>query len=120
MLLQSCLIAVAVLAGLSTLILLRSKYEKPCSGNYRPRDETRPDDSILEAVMPEIEDADGLHVLAAAFCCVAAATHGTNPAHQEQLASAFYDLCCTGFKGVKLDPAVKAFVDGMMLKAKKK
>ena len=70
--------------------------------------------------MPEIEDANGLHVLASAFCLIAAGAHSKDPGHQQQLATTFYDLCCTGFEGVKLDPAVKLFVDGLMDKAKKK
>lgn len=116
MLPQLSLLAAVALAGLSTLILLWSRYEKPCSGCYRPRKETIRD--AKEAVMPD--NADGLHLIAAAFCCVAAGAHSKDPANQEQLAAHLYDLCLTGFEGVKVDPAIKAFVDGMMLKAKKK
>ena len=115
MLLVSCSLAVAVLAALSTLILLLSRFEKPCSGNYRPRAVILRD--ISEAEMPV--DSDGLHTLAAAFCCVAAGAHSKDPANQEQLAAILYELCCTGFEGVRVDPAVKAFVEGMKLSAKK-
>ena len=122
MLLPSCLIALVVLAALSAFILLKSKYGKSCSGNYQPRKLTGR--YTPEANMPELVDdlveSDGLHILASAFCCVAAGAHSKDPAHQEQIAATFYDLCCTGFEGVKVDPAVKLFVDGLLDKAKKK
>lgn len=115
MLWQSCVIAVVVLAVLSSLISLRSKSGKGCSGNYRRRAETSPERNMLEAVMPEHE-SDGLHTLAAAFCFLAAGAHSKDPADQEQIGASFYDMCLTGCEGVKINPAIKAFVDGMLSK----
>jgi hypothetical protein len=113
MLWQSCLIAVAVMALLSTFILLRSKYASGCSASYRTRAETSREDSAVP------DDVDSLHTLAAAFCLIAAGAHSKDPGNQQQLGSVFYDLCCTGFEGITADPAVKAFVDGLELTAKK-
>jgi hypothetical protein len=113
MLWQSCLIAVAVMALLSTFILLRSKYASGCSASYRTRAETSREDSAVP------DDVDSLHTLAAAFCLIAAGAHSKDPGHQQQLAASFYNDCCTGFEGIRIDPAVEAFVTGLKLDAKK-
>ena len=118
MLWLSCAIMAGVSAGLSALILLSWKYGKPCSGNYQPR--TRFGASLLEAVMPELEDANGLHVLASAFCLLAAGAHSKDAGHQEQIGAAFYELCCSGFGDVRMDPAVKVMVEGIVAATKAK
>jgi hypothetical protein len=117
MLLQSSLLAVAVLAGLSTLILLLSRFEKPCSGNYRTRDEIAR--LLSEAEMPELAESSGLHALAGAFCCVAAGAHSKTVAEQQQIAATLYDLCTSHFEHVRMDEAVKVMVEGIIATAQK-
>jgi hypothetical protein len=118
MLLRSCMIAGAVSVVLCILILLKSKYERSCSGQYRPRVATPQDVKLVEAIMPEL-DSDGPHTLAGAICCLAAGAHSTDAAHQEQIAATFYNLCCSDFEGVRVTPEIVAYVADLIKKAKK-
>jgi hypothetical protein len=116
MLLLSCAVAVIASVALSTFVLLKSRFEPSCSGNYRPRAETSC--VLREAVMPD-EESSGLDRLAGALCCMAAGAHSKSAAEQEQIAATFWNLCCTEFGGVRVDPAVTAFVEGLNLSASK-
>lgn len=70
-------------------------------------------------MVPAVPDNDGALTLAGAICLLAATQHSDDSGHQEQIAATFYNLAITGFKGVRTNEAVTAFVTDMIKRAKK-
>lgn len=76
MLFVSCVIAVAVSVALSSLILLKSRFEKPCSGNYQGRAEILRAAKIMEAVVSELDGNTRASSRAVALCLASISLRG--------------------------------------------